>query len=248
MNEMKVFKRSPTIQCWIKHILEGQYDDNEKFFYTIFGHVKRIRIIATVIDKNEKLVEINDTDIGIEENADTNIRIDFDLDDSTGIIRAIKTNIDPENFKQFKKGDIVEVIGRVSKWGDYCSLWIEIMRNVEDPNLILLRNAEIIEKMKHGEIQEIPEIEDLSDNFDDFSEEIDAKTLFESEDDSDKHNELKKKIYLVVEEYSAKGTGITFEKLQKAVKIPNNQLRSILNDLILESRIYESDNDNFETF
>jgi hypothetical protein len=248
MNEIKVFKRSPTIQCWIKHILEGQYDDNEKFFYTIFGHVKRVRILGTIIEKNEKLIEPNEADLGLEEDFNSNIRIDFDLDDSTGMIRAIITNVDAENFKQYNKGDIVEIIGRVSKWGEFCSLWIEIMRKVEDPNLILLRDAEILDKIKHGEIQEIPEIEDLTNNFEDFSDEIDVKTLFEEEDDSNDRSKLKERIYLVVEEYSTRGTGINFEKLQKEIKISNNQLRSILNDLILESRIYESDNDNFETF
>ncbi len=245
MNEIMSFKRNPAIQCWIKHIIEGQYDENAKFFYTIFGQVKRIKIIATIIEKREKLIEVTEQDMGLEDDIDSNIRIDFDLDDSTGRIRAIIRNMDPERYKKFKKGSIVEVMGRVSKFGDFVSLWIESMRKVEEPNLILLRNAEIINRIKSGEIQEIPEI---SDEFDEFSDEIDVTTLFENESNFSGRNEIKEKIFLLIEQTSAEGKGISFERLKQEVKISDNELRTFLNDLILESRIYKSDNDNFEAF
>ncbi len=248
MNEIIRFKRNPAVQCWIKHLLEGQYDETEKFFYTVFGHVKRIRIIATIIEKRENLIELNEADMGIEEKIDSNTRFDFDLDDSTGMIRAIIRNVNPDKFTTFNKGDIVEVSGRVSKFKDFISLWIEILRKVEEPNLILLRNAEIINRITHGEIQEIPEFSNVSDNIEEFSDEIDVTTLFESENDSSKHDAIKEKIYLIVEEYSTRGNGINFEKLQQEVGIPDSDLRIYLNDLILESRIYESDDDNFEAF
>ncbi|MFX1386463.1 MAG: OB-fold nucleic acid binding domain-containing protein [Promethearchaeota archaeon] len=239
------FKRMPAIHCWIKHILEGHYDDNEKFFHTIFGHVKRIRIIGTIIDKKEKLIEANEPDIMLEESLDSNIRIDFDLDDGTGLIRATIRNVNPEKFIAFKKGDIVETMGRVSKYGDFVSLWIEYMKSVEEPNLILLRNAEIIHRIKHGDIQEIPEI---VNDLEDFSDEIDVRTLFESETDTFEHNEIKEKIFLLIEQSSAKGNGISFETLKHEMKISDNELKTFLNDLILESRIYKSDNDNYEAF
>ncbi|MFX0004268.1 MAG: hypothetical protein ACFE9C_08855 [Candidatus Hodarchaeota archaeon] len=239
------FKRHPAIQCWIKHILEGQYNEGEKFFYTIFGHVKRVRIIATIIDKKEKLIETDEQDTGLENDIDSNIRIDFDLDDSTGMIRAIVRNMDPDKYKNFNKGNIVEVMGRVTKYGDFISLWVEFMNRVYEPNLILLRNAEIIKRIKDGEIQEIPEIlEDLED----FSNEIDVATLFENESDFSERNEIKEKIYSLIEQTSAEGKGINFERLKHDIKISDNQLKTFLNDLILESRIYKSDNDNFEAF
>ncbi|UCD02286.1 MAG: hypothetical protein JSV23_04535 [Promethearchaeota archaeon] len=242
------YKRNPAIQCWIKHILDGQYSESEKFFYTIFGQVKRIRIIATIIDKKEKLVESNEVDMGIEEDSNQNIRLDFDLDDSTGVIRAIIRNVNPENFIAFDKGDVVDVIGRVSKYGDYVSLWIEILKKVEEPNLILLRNAEIINRIKRGEIQEIPEIVDNGKSIEEFSDEIDVATLFENEGDVFERDDKKEKVYLIIEEYSARGRGINFDKLKQEAKISDSELRSVINDLILESRIYESDKDNFEAF
>ncbi|MFW9881463.1 MAG: hypothetical protein ACFFG0_51015, partial [Candidatus Thorarchaeota archaeon] len=235
-------------QCWIKHIIEGQYDENEKFFYTIFGPIKRVRILGTILDKKEQLIEPNEISTDLEENFDSNLRIDFDLDDSTGIIRGIIRNINPENFKTFNKGDVVQIVGRVSKFRDFNSLWIEILKKVKNPNLILLRNAEIIERIKHGKIQEIPEIVKPSDDLEDFSDEIDVNTLFEDESISTGDNELKEKIYSIVEEYSARGNGINFERLKQEIDISEKQLRTLLNDLILESRIYESDSDNYEAF
>ena len=239
------FKRNPAIHCWFKHILEGQYDNNEKLFHTIFGHIKRIRIIATIIEKRENLIEINETDMVLEENIDSNIKIDFDLDDGTGMIRATIRNVNPEKFKEYNKGDIVEVMGRLSKFRDFVTLWIEYMKKVEEPNLILLRNAELINRIKHEGIQVIPEI---VNELDDFSDEIDVTTLFESETNTSEHNEIKQKIFLIIEQSSAKGNGITFERLKQEVKISDKDLRTFLNDLILESRIYKSDNDNFEAF
>lgn len=242
------FKRNPAVQCWIKHIIEGQYNEDEKFFYTIFGQVKRIRILGTIINKREQITEEIDMDIGLEENLNSNIRLDFDIDDSTGVIRAIIRNINPEKYNTFNKGNIVEVIGRISKYGEYISLWIEIMKNVNEPNLILLRNAEIIDKIKSGDIQEIPDKFDLVNHNEDFSDEIDVKTLFEKDEEGFENDETKQKVYLIVEEYSARGDGINFETLKQEVEIPESKLRKIIKDLILESRIYESDKDNFEAF
>jgi hypothetical protein len=203
------FKRAPAIHCWIKHVLEGQYNQNEKFFYTIFGNVKRIRIIATIIEKTEKLIEASNQDMGFEDELDSNLRIDFDLDDGTGRLRAIIRNIDPEKYKKFTKGNIVDVMGRVSKFNDYVSLWLESMRKVEEPNLVLLRDAEIIKKIKSGDIQKIPEVED---DFEEFSDEIDVTTLFETETGFSEQNETKEKIYSFIEQTSAQGKGVNFEQ------------------------------------
>ena len=59
MSERTSYKRNPAIHCWIKHIEEGKYDENENVFLTIFGKVKRVRLIATIIEKNEKLIAFN---------------------------------------------------------------------------------------------------------------------------------------------------------------------------------------------
>jgi hypothetical protein len=235
MSERTGYKRRyPAIHCWIKHIEEGNFDEIENLFHTIFGEVKRIRLVATIIEKNEKIIESSDFDTGFEDDSKGNVRLLFSLDDSTGVIRAIKDNVDPERYTTFSVGDIVDVVGRVSKRGGYLSLWIEIMRKVE-PNFILLRNAEVINRIKLGDIEEVSTTSDIKD-----SQEGD----FNYSDGED----LKEKVYLMIKSYSERGSSINFEKLKKNIKLADIELRSYINDLILESRIYESDKDIFESY
>lgn len=235
MSERPSFKRHPAIHCWIKHIEEGNYDETENNIHTIFGKVKRIRLIATIIEKNEKLIETDEFEMGLEDVSDANVRLILHLDDSTGLIRAYKDKVNPEDYVDYKVGDIVDVVGRVSKKGGYMSLWIEIINIVKEPNLILLRNAEIIKRISIGDIEDVPSVSDVNN-------------LFEEEFNFGEEDDLKEKIYSIINLRSTNGRGINFDKLRKEIKIPDIELRSYLNDLILESRIYESDKDIFEAY
>lgn len=235
MSERTGYRRFPAINCWIKHIEEGNYDENENVFDTIFGKVKRVRLVATVMEKNEKIIESNDFDNGLEDDSKANVRMLFSLDDSTGLIRAIKDDVDPERYADFNVGDNVDVVGRVNKRGGYLSLWIEIIRKVEEPNFILLRNAEVLKRIKLGDVHKVPALSDIKDSSDD---------EFNSGDGDD----LKEKVYSLIKSHSERGKGIIFEKLKKEIKLPDIELRSYINDLILESKIYESDKDIFESY
>jgi hypothetical protein len=235
MSERSSYKRNPAIHCWIKHIEEGKYNENENIIRTIFGKVKRVRLLATIIEKNEKLIEIDEFEMDLGDDSKANVRLIFSLDDTTGLIRAYKDKVDPEDYIDYNVGDIVDVVGRVSKKGGYMSLWIEIFKKVDEPNLILLRNAEIISRIKEGDIEEIPSQADVDNQFED-------EFNFGEEDD------LKEKVFSIIDSHSTNGRGINFERLGKQIKIPDIELRSYLNDLILESRIYESDKDIFESY
>ena len=100
-------------------------------------------------------------------------RIDFFLDDGTGLIRAVLWDLEMIEHDNFVKGDIVDVIGLIRASGDFISINLEIMNKVIDPNLLLLRNAEIIRVVKSGDIYDITK-EDIviEDN------EIDINDLF----------------------------------------------------------------------
>ncbi|MHA1931204.1 MAG: hypothetical protein ACW96X_01620 [Promethearchaeota archaeon] len=176
MSERTSYKRNPAIHCWIKHITDSEYEENKNIFHTIFGLVKRIRIIATIIEKKEELTEIDDYNFGLEDDNKENVQLIFNLDDGTSLIRAIVDNVDPENYKKFSVGHTVDVVGRPRKKEDNLSLWIEIIRKVEEPNYILLRDAEIIKRIKSGDIQKIS-----NDETDELSKEIDVNNLFEDE-------------------------------------------------------------------
>jgi hypothetical protein len=235
MSERTGYRRNPAIHCWIKHIEEGNYDENENLFQTIFGEVKRIRFVATIIEKNEKLIESDDFEAGLDDDSKVNVRLLFSLDDSTGLIRAIKDDVDPERYADFNVGDTVDVVGRVSKRGGYVSLWIEIIRKIEDPNFILLRNAEVIKRIKSGDVHKVPVLSNVNDSREDEFNYGDG-------------NDLKEKVYSIIKSHSERGKGIIFGNLKKEIKLPDIELRSYINDLILESKIYESDKDIFESY
>lgn len=248
MSGRSSFKRNPAVHCWLKHIEQSRFDESEKSFHTIFGAVRRIRIIATILEKKERLIEVDEDYIGFGEDKDGNTSLTFYLDDGTGTIKAVVDNIDPEKYSEYKKGDIVDVVGRISKRDESITLWIEIIKNVEEPNQILLRNAEIINRIKSGDIQRTPDVSDLSDRGGEMSKEIEVNKLFEDDFESIEVNEIKEKVFSTIESYTNKGRGIDFAHLKNEINIPDIELRTYLNDLLLESRIYESDDDNYESF
>ncbi|MFX1393326.1 MAG: OB-fold nucleic acid binding domain-containing protein [Promethearchaeota archaeon] len=248
MSEIQSFKRMPAIRCWIKNILDGRYSIENKSLYTIFGDVKRVRIVATIIEKREIIsAQSNDEDFHLEEGDHPNLRIEFDLDDGTGLIRAILWRANPDQFIDFIKGDIVDVIGLIRKWKEYISISPEIIKKIEDPNFILLRDAEIINKIKSGEIQEIPE--DLENQFeiDEISSEMDIENFFEA-NNSLKIDDLKEDIYSIIEKHSIEGAGISFKKIREILKISEDKLRKYIRDLEMESRIYPSEKDIYQTY
>jgi len=245
MSGSEGFKRAPAIRCWIKHLNESTYHQQEKTFYTIFGKVKRVRLIATILEKTEKLIENYDEDTISE---GENLRLDFILDDGTGSIRGIIRNVNPKDYRNLEQGDIVDVVGRVSKFQDFISLWIEIIRKVDNPNYVLLRNSEIIKKIKNEEIQEIPSFDELQDLEEIIPNELDINSFFDANNKSKDNEEIKEKIFSLIEEYSLKGKSISFEILKEKVKVPEIDLRTYINDLIIESRIYKSDNNCYETY
>ncbi len=241
MSEIQSFKRFPAVRCWIKHILEGNYLNNEKSLYTIFGKVKRVRIVATIIQKREIINTPNiNGDMIIEDKDESNIRIEFDLDDGTGFIRATIWQANPEQYEEFNKGDIVDVVGLIRKWKDFISISPEIIKKVSNPNFILLRNAKIIKKIKNGEIQEIPEI--IEDEFGDYelSNEIDVNSLFEDENTTET-DDVKEKLYSIIQQYSSEGNGISLKDLKGMIEISEEELKKFIRDLEIESRIYPSE-------
>jgi len=179
MSERTSYKRNPAVNCWIKHILDSEFDENDNSFHTIFGKVKRIRIIGTILEKNEQLTEIDEYNIGLEDDAEEKVQLIFRLDDSTSLIRAVIDSVNPEKYRDYNVGHSVDVVGRPRKKEGILSLWIEIIRKVEDPNYILLRDAEIIRRIKSGDIQKITVISDNKTN--DLSKEIDVNNLFEDD-------------------------------------------------------------------
>lgn len=248
MSESQRFERFPAKRLWIKHILHGSYSNEDNSFFTIFGKTKRVRIVATIIEKREILnPQTSSNEMAIDEDEASNTRLEFDLDDGTGLIRAILWRVNPDLYNDFKKGNIVDVIGLLRRWKEYTSLSPEIIRKINEPNFILLRNAEIMKKIKSGETYQIPTPSKEGSENGEFSNEIDIDDLFEG-DQSYENDDIKEKVYVLIENQSKDGEGINFKKLLKMLDIPEEDLRNYLKDLEMESKIYQSEENIYQSF
>ena len=242
MSGTQSYEYFPAIRCWVKHLLEGKYNAEEKSLFTIFGALRKIRLVATITNREDF---VSNTSTG---ELSTNLR--FELDDGTGLISAVKWDVDLDKYNDLNQGDIVDILGRVGFYGDTVQISnIKLIKKVKDPNYILLRDAEIIKKIKSGDIHEIP-IDSETDeefSFDNISDEIRIDKIF-GEDQPSEVDKLKEKIFSIIYEYSQDGNGISLKELQLKLQIPENKLRTYINDLAMESRIYPTEENIYQSY
>ncbi len=264
MDSSQRFKRNPAIICWIKHLNEGKFSNEERVLYTIFGKIKRVRVVGTIINKQESINEnrFDNKSFSIDDE-ESNTKIELELDDDTGIIKIVMWNINIENYENIKKGDIVDVIGLLRKKNDELTIGYEIIRKIQNPNFILLRNAEIINKIKTQGKHEIPDIDESESNVDLFLDEIDIESLFEDDiiEDNEKKetnlgknnqsferndfDEIKSNIFSILED---KGKGVNIEELNERLEIPEIEIKKYLGDLEMEGKIYQSGKGIWEVY
>ena len=221
--------RYPAIHCWIKHILGGSYASNDKVLHTIFGKVRRVVIYATVIDK--RVITSQNVEAISESGTEPKSRLIFELDDGTGIIRATIWE-DFEKYSDIKKGSIVQIMGFIKQWRSYLSISPEVIKIVDDPNLILLGDAEIIKKLRSDNIVEVPEKFEEDLGIENLPDEFEFDDLFINDDD-------KEKIIEKIRELGGDREGIPYEVLKTEFKFMEEKLKKYLNDLEMESRIYQ---------
>ena len=242
MSGTQSYEYFPAIRCWVKHLLEGKYNAEEKSLFTIFGALRRIRLVATITNREDF---VSNTSTG---ELSTNLR--FELDDGTGLISAVKWDVDLDKYNDLNQGDIVDILGRVGFYGDTVQISnIKLIKKVKDPNYILLRDAEIIKKIKSGDIHEIPIDSETEEefSFDNISDEIRIDKIFGEEQPSEV-DKLKEKIFSIIYEYSQDGNGISLKELQLKLQIPENKLRTYINDLAMESRIYPTEENIYQSY
>lgn len=242
MSGTQSYEYFPAIRCWVKHLLEGKYNAEEKSLFTIFGALRKIRLVATITNREDF---VSNTSTG---ELSTNLR--FELDDGSGLISAVKWDVDLDKYNDLNQGDIVDILGRVGFYGDTVQISnIKLIKKVKDPNYILLRDAEIIKKIKSGDIHEIPIDSETEEefSFDNISDEIRIDKIF-GENQPSEIDKLKEKIFSIIYEYSQDGNGISLKELQLKLQIPENKLRTYINDLAMESRIYPTEENIYQSY
>ncbi|WP_456367437.1 OB-fold nucleic acid binding domain-containing protein [Thermococcus sp.] len=136
-------KRLPASRVHIKDILEGYYVRSEGDFepnYLITKDARkvyRVKVVATVV--REPVISDDET-YG-----------KFQIDDGTGTIWVLGFRDDTRFIKLVKKGDLVQIIGKVAEWRDDKQILVEGVSKV-GPNFWILHRFETLkDKVEHAE-------------------------------------------------------------------------------------------------
>jgi len=136
-------KRLPASRVYIKDILDGYYVRSEGDFepnYLITRDARkvyRVKVVATVV--REPVISDDET-YG-----------KFQIDDGTGTIWVLGFRDDTRFIRLVKKGDLVQIIGKVAEWRDDKQILVEGVAKVS-PNFWILHRFETLkEKVEHAE-------------------------------------------------------------------------------------------------
>lgn len=134
-------KRLPSTRVYIKDILEGFYVKSEGDFepnYLITKDARKVyraKIVGTVV--REPIIAEDET-YG-----------KFQIDDGTGVIWVLGFRDDTRFIRLVKKGDMVQLIGKITEWRDDKQVLIEGVTKV-DPNMWILHRYETLrDKVEH---------------------------------------------------------------------------------------------------
>ncbi|WP_297499931.1 OB-fold nucleic acid binding domain-containing protein [Thermococcus sp.] len=135
-------KRLPASRVYIRDIVEGYYVRSEGDFepnYLITKDARkvyRVKVVATVV--REPVISDDET-YG-----------KFQIDDGTGTIWVLGFRDDTRFIKLVKKGDFVQIIGKVAEWRDDKQILVEGVSKVS-PNFWILHRFETLkEKVEHA--------------------------------------------------------------------------------------------------
>ncbi|MBY9002564.1 MAG: hypothetical protein KGD73_01200 [Candidatus Lokiarchaeota archaeon] len=244
MTETSQYVRFPAIRCWIKHILDANYNEIENVFHSIFGKIKRVRFLATIRDK----YEFPSFD------SETSSNLNLDLDDGTGLIRSSKWKVGPEEIGRYEIGNLAYFIGVLQSREGITSLRIEIIKIISDPNDILLHDAIIIKKIRSGEVVEIPKktqkFNEIGDEFGEYNDtSIISPEISQQElDDNKTEDSIKEMIFSIIKENSHNGKDTHLKELKIKMQITENKLIRYIRDLEQASKIYMSDENVYQSY
>jgi RPA family protein len=202
--------------------------------------LSRIRIMATVIDRFV---------------ADDKKYASATLDDNSMTMR-MKTFKSADPIADISKGDLVDVIAKVRSYNDETYLVPESIFKINEPNLLILRKAELLkkqenlEKKKHlilenrkktSDFEELKSI--MKKKFGITAEEVEAAILSEDipktseEEDSDMKKD--KDAVLSLLEKLDNGSGCDYATLMKEAALPENSIEEIVNELLSDGTCFE---------
>ena len=159
---------------------------------------------------------------------------------STGITLPLiskRLGLDPAVLAGPITTSVVDIIGLINYKYNNLSISTEIIKKIKNPNKLLLRNAEIIKKIKFGEKSVFQETDYEKSNID-LSFEQPAYSI----------DQFKERIFSIINNSSQSGNGISFIDLFNKLEISEDKLRSYIRDLEMESKIYQSEENFYQTY
>ncbi|RLJ02870.1 MAG: hypothetical protein DRP11_02435 [Candidatus Aenigmatarchaeota archaeon] len=235
-------KRLTAVKVPIKSIVTGRYFQQEGFesnyLITPQGQkVSRVRVMATVMTKF------------ISDDGNYGFLV---LDDGTETIRA-KAFQNTKIFSDIDVGDIVDLFGKVRVYADEVYITPEIIRKINDPNWLILRNLEIIKELKRikelknalerfeKETADLEEIKKLAKAEGLDPEEIEV--IYESknvepETKEEDRKALKEEIKGLIDSLDD-GSGAKYSDIIEKSSLPESVIEDVINELLSEGTCYE---------
>lgn len=130
-------KRLPASRVYLKDVIEGYYvksDGDLEPNYLITKDARkvyRVKVVATVV--REPFISDDDT-YG-----------KFQIDDGTGTIWVLAFRDNTRFVKLVKKGDLVQIMGKVAEWRDDKQILVEGVSKVH-PNMMILHRFETLKE------------------------------------------------------------------------------------------------------
>ncbi|MFH1126592.1 MAG: OB-fold nucleic acid binding domain-containing protein [archaeon] len=240
-------KRLTAQRCRIKDIISGKYQAQTGFDpnYVLADDgrkLSRVHVLATVVSTYLS----DDKKYGF-----------VVMDDATGMIR-LKAFQDTKVIQKVKKGDIVDVIGRIRQYNNEVHIYPEIVKRIDDPNYETLRKIELVQMMiesklksdlilseakKHKDVEGLKKDLETKNIRDD-----DVETVLAAESIKEDKNEessvaidikaVKNLIIKSIEELDD-GTGVEYTKIVEKVGLPESVSESAIDELLAEGSCYE---------
>lgn len=206
-------QRQTAYHTWIAPLINGQFVSAEGDFlqdFVVVGDKKisRVNLIGTVVD-----VFINqDSSFG-----------SITLDDGTATIRVKVFRENIKNLRAIRGGELVNCVGMVKKYNEEINISGEVIRLLDDPHWLLVRQLMLAKNTPLSRIQQ------------------DYSTLTQSPQPTTQaeppaQTESTKQVLAII---NAREEGVTLVDLEQQTGLPRAQILQLIENLVNEGEIYQ---------
>ncbi len=127
----------------IKDAVGGIFDATKKELKTIYGMLKRVQIVALVLDR-----EYTPASQGGGGERGTKSRLRLTLDDGTGVMAATWFGVGEGEASDYEKGDMVVALARAGEYKNEITFTVDGIRKLTDLSVELHHRATILKRLK----------------------------------------------------------------------------------------------------